>query len=103
MSERDSNLEALRLRLRDQKGPVLLRDLRAHLAREAVFVVSTDTQLETCAAAIAADDVEQVKAFLESKVLRKPTPAEVTEWEAAAANPGRIWQALVVQPYVLVQ
>lgn len=102
-TEKESNLEALRTRLKETIGPVLFRDLKAHLIRGAVFIVAEGTPLEVCAAAIAADDVGQVKAFLEADVLRKPTAAELGEWEALSVHPGRIWQALVVQPYVLVQ
>lgn len=92
--------ETLRDQLARSEGPVLYSDLRAHLTRDAVFVVASGVSLADCAVAIATDDVAQVKGLLESGMLRKPTAEERASWPE---TPERTWQAVVVQPYVLVQ
>ncbi len=92
--------EALRVRLAPTLGTVLFPDLRAHLERDAVFVVRDTLELVDAGVAIAADDVATVGRWIESGELRKPTREEREEWRLAV---GRRWQALVVQPFVLVQ
>ncbi|MFO0665042.1 MAG: DUF2288 family protein [Polyangiaceae bacterium] len=82
------------------KGPVLFSDLAAHLARDAVFLVDDAVSLEKCAEAIAVDDVPAVKAWLDAGQLRKPTAEEREAW---SQEPTRAWNAMIVQPYVLIQ
>ena len=91
---------AIRLRLTQTRGPVLFPDLRAHLERDAVFVVATTLDLVDCGVAIATDDVATVGRWIESGELRKPDAGERKTWRVAV---GRRWQSLVVQPFVLVQ
>ena len=92
--------QALRLRLGETRGTALFSDLRAHLARDAVFVVAETVELLDAAVAVAMDDVATVGRWIESNELRKPTADEREQWRLAV---GRRWQAIVVQPFVLVQ
>jgi len=92
--------DALRAQLETSQGPVLYSDLRAHLARDAVFVVALQASLADCALAIATDNVAEVKRLLGDATLRKPTAEELEIWPK---DPARSWQALVVQPFVLIQ
>jgi hypothetical protein len=92
--------QALRIRLGETRGTVLYPDLRAHLERDAVFVVSDAVDLIDAAVAVAMDDVATVGRWIESSELRKPTADERDHWCVAV---GRRWQAIVVQPFVLVQ
>ncbi len=81
-------------------GPVHGSDLRAHLKRDAVVVVATTHSLVDCAVAVATDDADAVRAWLTSGVLRRPDDVERAAWPD---DPSRRWNALVVQPFVLVQ
>jgi len=101
MVEEPMTIEAaVRLRLSQMRGIVLYPDLRAHLERDAVFVVGTSIDLVDCGVAIATDDVSTVGRWIESGELRKPEADERKAWRLAV---GRRWQSLVVQPFVLVQ
>jgi hypothetical protein len=90
----------VRARLEAVVGPVGFGDLRAHLGRDAVFVVGATASLLECAVAVALDDVEAVSGWLASGALRRPGAEEREAWSRDEA---RRWQAVVVQPYVLVQ
>ncbi len=91
---------AVRTRLEEIVGPILFSDLRAHLERDAVFVVAAEIALIECGVSVAMDRVEQVGAWIDAGQLRKPGAQERLNW---AAISGPAWLALVVQPYVLVQ
>lgn len=90
----------IRAKLESTVGPVLASDLRAHLARDALFVVAPALGLIDCGVAIALDDAAKVEAWIASGALRRPTADERTAW---LADPTRRWSAIVVQPFVLVQ
>lgn len=94
-----SETEAYRMQLERSLGPVGYSDLRAHLDRDSVFVVAAALSLIDCGVAVAMDNVQLVKSWLDSGELRKPSKAERAAW---AAN-GGTWTAVVVQPFVLVQ
>lgn len=91
--------EAYRVQLERSVGPVGYSDLRAHLDRDAVFLVAASVSLITCGVAVAMDDVDMVKRWIDSGELRKPSKDERASW----AQHGGTWNALVVQPFVLVQ
>ena len=81
-------------------GPVHYSDLRAHLGRDAVFVVRAPLTLLEAARGLARDDAAAVKAWLEAGTLRRPTDDERDAW---AATPDRTFVAVPVQPFVLVE
>lgn len=91
---------AVRTRLEETVGPILFSDLRAHLERDAVFVVADEISLVDCGVSVAMDHVEQVGAWIDGGQLRKPGVQERLNW---AVISGAAWLALVVRPYVLVQ
>jgi hypothetical protein len=92
--------EATRARLEESAGPVLFSDLRAHLARDAVLLVSPRVSIVECGVAIARDDAPAVERWITSGELRRPTAEERAAW---AASTDARWTAVVVQPFVLVQ
>lgn len=81
-------------------GPVLYSDLKAHLLRDAVFVVRAPLAILDAARALSRDDTAAVKRWLEDGSLRRPTESEKEAW---AATPDRTFIAVPVQPFVLVQ
>lgn len=92
--------EALRYELSKRKGPVEYSDLRAHLERDAVFLVSPELDLVDCGVSVANDEVSVVREWLRDQKLRKPSQAERDAWPEDST---RRWIAIVVQPFVLVQ
>jgi hypothetical protein len=92
--------DAVRARLEESVGPVLFSDLRAHFARDAVFLVAAGESLVACGVAVAMNDVTSIQRWLGADLLRRPTPEEQSAW---AKDESRQWLAIVVQPFVLVQ
>ena len=89
-----------RAELERTMGRVLYSDLRAHLVRGALFLVSPAASLLDCAIAVASDDVTKVQAMLTDGTLRRPTEAESEAWNADLEHP---FESIVVQPYVLAK
>jgi hypothetical protein len=92
--------EAIRVRLSSLAGPVPFEVLAEHLERDAIFIVAPTVSLLECGVAVAMDDVDRVRAWIDAGELRKPTLDERSSWPKAGK---RTWVAIVVQPFVLVQ
>lgn len=90
----------LRSKLESSVGPVFYSDMAAHIRRGGLLVVAPELALVDAAVAIARDDSAAVSGWLERAQLRRPTPAEVSQWEK---TDGMKFDAVVVQPFVLVQ
>lgn len=78
----------------------MFSDLRPHLERNAVFIVTGNLSIVECALAIAMDDVALVEPWIARGALRRPSQRELDQWRSALE---KRWRAVVVQPYVLVQ
>lgn len=91
--------DAIRTKLAESLGPVGYGDIAAHLNRDAVFVVAPSLELVECGVAVAMDEVETVRMWIETGTLRKPSRDERAHWAAH----GGTFVAVVVQPFVLVQ
>jgi hypothetical protein len=91
--------EGIRAKLEAAVGPVVFGDLRAHLDRDAVFVVGPTLSLVECGVSVALDDVDVVRGYVDAGQLRKPSRDERDAWPTTP----RRWMALVVQPFVLIQ
>ena len=87
----------IRQNLERMMGPVAHSDLRAHIDRDAVFIVAPSLSLLDCGVAVATDSVDDVKRWIDSGELRKPSRSERDAW------PEGVWISIVVQPFVLVQ
>lgn len=95
-----SYAEALRIKLTERLGPVFFTDMRAHLERDAVIVISPSLPLIEAAIAVASDEAETVDRWIREGTMRKPSRDERASWPT---EEGRTWLAVVVQPFVLVQ
>ena len=80
-------------------GPVLWRDLRAHAARQGLFLVH-DVDLIEAARAIATDDVPTVQGWIEGGQLTRPTAEQLEAWEKCLDKP---FTAAIVQPFALAK
>jgi len=81
-------------------GPVFWSDLRAHAARNGLFLVATDLDLAEVACAVASDDSTKIEQWLESGLLFRPSAVQLEAWDCALDTPFR---SVVVQPFALAQ
>ncbi|NJR60914.1 MAG: DUF2288 domain-containing protein [Cyanobacteria bacterium CRU_2_1] len=71
-----------------------------HAQRDAIVMVNSDLDLLDVGVAIANDDVVSVQHWISEQLLSKPTSEQLADW---ATDRTRRFNALIVQPYVLVQ
>lgn len=74
--------------------------LKPHVKRDVVLVVHQELDLLDVGVAIASDDVPLVQHWINTQQLHKPFPDELIDWNT---NQTKRFQALIVQPYILVQ
>jgi len=74
--------------------------LKPHLERDVLITVAAALDLAEAGERIAADDAQQVGAWISSSSIGKPTQAEIAVWDS---EPTRKFLMLVVSPYVLIQ
>ncbi|HEY9876273.1 MAG TPA: DUF2288 domain-containing protein [Candidatus Obscuribacterales bacterium] len=71
-----------------------------HVQRDVVVVVAQGLDLLDVGVAIASDNVSSVQFWIGEQLIAKPSPAQMQDWNA---DGNKKFQALIVQPYVLVQ
>jgi hypothetical protein len=81
--------------------PADYQAMRAHVSRQALYLVAAALALPDVAHAVALDRTTVIAYWLQQALLRKPTEAEVADWEAAP-NEER-FEFVIVQPYVLAK
>ncbi|ATH09128.1 hypothetical protein BIY24_14600 [Halobacteriovorax marinus] len=74
--------------------------LEEHHKREALLIVDLELDLVDVSVAVANDDVQNVKAWLTSEKLIRPTDEMIQSWEE---NPELGFKFLIIQPYVIAQ
>ncbi len=78
-------------------GSVQWSDLRAHVERDALYLVSPELSLRAVALAVAANEAQRVKAWLQRGELRRPSVSEVDAWSRV---PTKGFESVIVRPYV---
>lgn len=76
------------------------RELKIHLQRDAIIIVSSELDLVEVGVSVADDDKASVEAWIAANLLGKPTEVQLKKWEQET---DRLFQMLIVQPYILVQ
>lgn len=74
--------------------------LEPHVRRDSVIVVHPGLDLVEVALALAADSTTSVQRWIDESLISKPSPDQVAAWNLKQA---KRFNALIVQPYVLVQ
>ncbi|MBI4779892.1 MAG: DUF2288 domain-containing protein [Oscillatoriophycideae cyanobacterium NC_groundwater_1537_Pr4_S-0.65um_50_18] len=74
--------------------------LMPHAQRDAIVIVAPDLDLAEVGEALAQDNATAVQRWIAEQLLSKPSPEQLADW---AGDRTRRFQALIVQPYVLVQ
>jgi hypothetical protein len=75
-------------------------DLRKHLVRDVIILVSPELPLLDAALAAALNDEAQVAAWIASGLLKKPSAEQLMTWEKNMDHP---FLMVVVQPFILIQ
>ncbi|MBJ7900536.1 MAG: DUF2288 family protein [Cyanobacteria bacterium RI_101] len=92
--------DPLRAQLQSELALTEWESLRPHAQRDGLIVVEPRLDLVEAGAAIAADLTETVQDWISAGLIRKPSAAELGQWNQDGA---RSFQTLIVQPYVLIQ
>lgn len=71
-----------------------------HVQRDAVVIVDPNLELVEVGVAIADDNVMAVERWISEQLIHKPTPEQLSDW---GSDRSHRFNALIVQPYVLVQ
>jgi hypothetical protein len=74
--------------------------LMPHARRDAVVIVNPDLDLVDVGVAIASDNVPTVQRWISEQLIYKPSSEQLSDW---GSDRTRRFNALIVQPYVLVQ
>jgi hypothetical protein len=93
-------MEELREQLTEMLDEAHLEWLKPHIQRDVVIVVAPELDLLDVGVAIASDNTTAIQHWISEQLLAKPLADTLSRWNA---NPTQKFQALIVQPYVLVQ
>ncbi|NEQ69979.1 MAG: DUF2288 family protein [Symploca sp. SIO2D2] len=93
-------MQDLRAQLAEALDEATWEWLIPHAKRDAVVVVTQQLDLLDVGVAIANDDTLSVEHWISEQLVHKPFSEELTIWNTDTA---KRFQALIVQPYVLVQ
>ena len=90
--------------LREQLTELLdeaeLEWLKPHIQKDAVIIVVPDLDILDVGVAISSDNTQSVQHWISEQLLVKPSSDTLSRWNG---NPTQKFQALIVQPYILVQ
>jgi len=93
-------MQDLRAQLAEALDEAAWEWLIPHVKRDVVVVVTQGLDLLDVGVAIANDDVLSVQHWISEQLVHKPFSEELTIWNI---DKTKRFQALIVQPYVLVQ
>jgi hypothetical protein len=89
----------LRAQLTELLDEAELDWLKPHLHKDAVVIVNPGLDLVEVGMAIAQDDTQAVQRWIGEQLILKPGTADLERWNT---NQGQKFQAIIVQPYVLI-
>jgi hypothetical protein len=93
-------MQDLRTQLAENLDEAEFEWLKPHIRRDVVVVVNSELDLLDVAVAIASDDVSSVQHWIDKQLVHKPFPDQLADWNS---DQTKRFQALIVQPYVLVK
>ncbi|MFB2834664.1 DUF2288 domain-containing protein [Floridanema evergladense] len=74
--------------------------LLPHVGRDSLIVVNPELSIVDVGVAIANDNVSLVQNWINQQLIYKPTLNQMEQWQA---NLNKRFNALIVQPFVLIQ
>lgn len=93
-------MQDLRTQLAENLDEAEFEWLKPHIRRDVVVVVNSELDLLDVGVAIASDDVSSVQHWIDKQLVHKPFPDQLADWNS---DQTKRFQALIVQPYVLVK
>lgn len=93
-------MQDLRVELRESIDEAEWNWLEPHAQRDSLIVVSSHLDLVEVGVAIATDNTLTVQHWIEEALIQKPSSDQLDNW---TGQQGKRFNALIVQPYVLVQ
>jgi hypothetical protein len=93
-------MQDLRAQLAESLDVAEWQWLAPHARRDSIIVVDRALDLVDVGIAIANDNITSVQHWIEESLIQKPSSSQISNWNA---NQTRQFNALIVQPYVLVQ
>ncbi|XWK90783.1 MAG: DUF2288 domain-containing protein [Phormidium sp.] len=74
--------------------------LLPHVARDSLIIVTPGLNIVDVGVAIANNNVSLVENWINEQLISKPSLNQITQWQA---NMSKRFNALIVQPFVLIQ
>lgn len=74
--------------------------LLPHVARDSLIIVTPGLNIVDVGVAIANNNVHLVENWINEQLISKPSLNQITQWQA---NMSKRFNALIVQPFVLIQ
>ncbi|MBW4649763.1 MAG: DUF2288 domain-containing protein [Kastovskya adunca ATA6-11-RM4] len=93
-------MKDLRAELAENLDEAELDWLKPHIQRDVVVVVDQNLDLLDVGVALASDDALSVQHWISEQLIQKPSVEQIVKWNN---DQSKRFQALIVQPYVLVQ
>jgi len=93
-------MQDLRAELADALAEAEWDWLAPHARRDSLIVVEPGLDVVDVGVAIANDDVSRVQHWIEEDLIHKPSQTQLSDWNI---DQTKRFNALIVQPYVLVQ
>lgn len=90
----------LREQLTELLDEAQLEWLKPHIQKDAVIIVVPELDLLDVGVAISTDNTQSVQHWISEQLLVKPSLEILNRWNA---NPSQRFQAMIIQPYVLVK
>ena len=100
MSPRKPESDSLRAELEKSLGPAEWSLIRKQMVKDTIIVVASTLELIEVALAVAQNEENRVKAWIESGEITKPDLEMLSIWEK---TPDRTFLCVVVHPFVLIQ
>ena len=90
---------SLTTQLANDLAEISWSDIKPHAQRDAVIVVDNALNMVDVGVAIASDQVDKVQHWIDEALVQKPSTEQLNIWNA---DPAMVFDALIVQPYVLI-
>jgi hypothetical protein len=93
-------MENTREQLKELLDEAELEWLKPHIQKDAVIIVDAGLDLLDVGEAIANDNTQSIQHWIGEQLLVKPSAEILNRWNA---NPEQRFQAIIIQPYILVK
>lgn len=93
-------MEDIRAQLAEILDEAELEWLKPHIQKDNVIIVAPELDLLDVGVAIASDNTQSVQHWIGEQLLVKPSLTILERWNA---TPDRRFQAIIIQPYILVK